>query len=80
MPMESYESFERFGEGMKKASSRAREMGVAQKDRNWTKLAFALDGIRQQGEKIFHSLPLTEQEVMKMTEIRAKDLNKDING
>ncbi len=72
MDMTPAESFERFSEGLKKASSRMRELGYAQKDRNWNKIAFQLDGIRKQGETAFRSKPLTEAEVMQMTEQRAK--------
>ncbi len=78
--MNAGESMERFSEGLKKASSRARELGAVQMDRNWNKLAFALDNIRQQGEKMFGEKPLTEQEVTAIIERREKETNKDING
>lgn len=78
--MESCESIERFREGMKKAASRARELGSAQKDRNWNKLAFQLEKILLQGMDIFGQKALSEQEIMSMTEHRISEMNKDING
>lgn len=78
--MNAAESIERFSEGMKKAASRARELGDAQRDRNWNKLAFQLEKILSQGIDIFKQKSLSEAEVMAMTEHRMKETNKDING
>lgn len=78
--MNAVESIERFSEGMKKAASRARELGAAQKDRNWNKLAFQLEKIMDQGMNIFKQKALSESEVMAMTEHRISEMNKDING
>ena len=73
MDMTPNESHERFCEGLKKASSRMREIGCAQKDRSWNQVAFQLDKIRDEGTRAFQSKPLTEAEVMKLTEQRAKE-------
>ncbi len=78
--MNAAESIERFSEGMKKAASRARELGEAQRDRNWNKLAFQLEKILAQGIDIFKQKSLSEAEVMAMTEHRISEMNKNING
>lgn len=69
--MTPQESIERYNEGLKKAASRARELGKLQKNKYWDQIANSLDGIRDQGLKLFYGRPLTEQEVQQMIDKHA---------
>lgn len=74
------ESYERFQEGMKRAVSRARELGEAQKNADWNKIAFRLECLLDNGRKLFLSKALSRQAALKMIEERSKKMEKDLNG
>lgn len=71
--MTDVEAFERFAEGLKKAASRARELGIAQKSKDWGNVATMLDGIRINGEKMYNARALSRQDVLKMLDERQKE-------
>lgn len=71
--MTDVEAFERFSEGMKRAASRARELGVSQKSNDWGNVANMLDGIRTNGEKMYRARALSRQDVLKMLDERQKE-------
>ena len=71
------ESFERFNEGLKKASSRAKELGRVQKNANWDKISEMLDGIRAKGEVFYKSKSLAEHQVQQMINARVDSKKED---
>lgn len=70
--MQTNETIERFVEGMKKASARARELGAAQQNKDWQRIAEFLDGIRAKGVTLCKSRALGRQEVLGMLDHRQK--------
>lgn len=72
--MQDNESIERFVEGLKKAASRARELGIAQKNSSWEKVAVMLDGIRTNGVKLYQSSALSRNDVLSMLDQRQKTM------
>lgn len=74
--MEKNESMERFTEGLKKAASRARELGKAQKNNSWFQVAHHLDGLRKNGETMFSSRQISRQESLAIVDqIVSKTVN-----
>ena len=78
--MEAKESFERFKEGLKKAASRARELGIAQRNNDWNTLAFRIDDLARQGEIIYFRRALSHQAALQMLSARETKTNEDLNG
>lgn len=78
--MSLMESMERFSEGIKKAASRARELGDAQKNRNWYKVAFNLEKLLENGTTMFKAKAISRQDALSMIDRRESMLNKDLNG
>lgn len=74
------ESMERFSEGLKKAASRARELGDAQKNRNWYKIAFMLEKLLHNGTEMFKGKSISRQDALAIVNLRESVMNKDING
>ena len=77
--MEAKESWERFEQGLKIAASCARQLGIAQKNRDWTKVAFAMESLVSKGQTIYSRRALSRSEVLKMTEDRAKETGDKLN-
>lgn len=72
--MSPKESVERFSEGLKKASSRARELGKSTMNPIWNNIATSLEGIRIKGEKMISSKALTTAQV----EAAVNDIEKGL--
>lgn len=72
--MQSAEIIERYVEGLKRASSRARELGIAQKATEWDKVARNLDMLLKTGVKLFNSRQLSRHDTLKMLDDRQKNL------
>lgn len=70
------EALERFSDGLKKASSRARQLGHAQKSKHWLKIASGLELIRVNGLKMANGKPLSRQEVIEKIDSRQNYLLK----
>lgn len=79
MGMEAKESWERFEQGLKSSASCARQLGVAQKNASWTKVAFALESLIVKGSTIYTRRALSRSDVLKMTEDRSKETSERIN-
>lgn len=62
--MTTTEILERYNEGLKKASARAREMFSVTENKMWLDIAVSLDGIRVNGEKMARGKALTEKQVL----------------
>jgi hypothetical protein len=71
---------ERFSEGVKKAASRARELGDAQKNRNWYKVAFMLEKLLANGTAMFNGKSISRQDALGIIGRREAAMEKDING
>lgn len=71
--MEHKESYERFYHGLRKASSRMRELAGVTKNKDWLSIAASMEDVFQQGKKFYASKPLTDGQVMGMTEERANE-------
>lgn len=78
--MEHTESFERFSEGLKKAASRARELGSAQKNRDWNKIAFNLETLIERGKTIYARRALSRDQVLAMLDSKVKKTDEKLNG
>ncbi len=76
MAMTRVESWERFEEGLKKASSRLRELDKLVKKKQWEKVAAGLDSILFSGRTLYRSAPLTQAQIDVMIEDRVKNLRK----
>lgn len=74
------ESMERFTEGMKKAASRARELGDAQKNRSWYKIAFNLEKLMEHGVAMYKAKAISRQDALAIVDRREAMMNKDLNG
>lgn len=68
--MTETETFERFSEGLKKAASRCRELGVVQKDRNWTKTAIQIEQFLAYGTQLYRASALSRREVLGLLDQR----------
>jgi hypothetical protein len=68
--MEEKETIERFVQGLQLAASRARELGVAQKNNAWVQIANSLDGIRTKGVAFHRATALTRQQTLRMIDDR----------
>jgi len=62
--MTQTETNERWSEGLKKAASRARELSVSRKNLNWSAIAASIDGIREKGERMIVTSPLSRSQVI----------------
>ena len=80
MTMQTTESFERFSEGLKKAASRARELGAAQKNRNWNKIGFMLEKLLKNGEELYRRKSISRQDALLILDKRENKMNQDLNG
>lgn len=58
------EILERYSDGLRKASSRAREMFTLTNNRMWIDIANSLEGIRKNGETMAISKALTRTQVL----------------
>ena len=67
-----YEILERFREGLGIAADRARQIAVATKDTNFTKIAFQLETMKKRGEQLYASKALSRQDVLNMLDDRTK--------
>lgn len=74
MSMEKNESIERYVEGLKKAADCCRQLGVAQKNREWTKIAFQLEGLLQKGTTIYQNKSISRQDALSMIDNRVKTM------
>lgn len=61
--MERNESIERFSEGLKKASSRARELAVSQGQPMWISVATSLEGLLDKGMKMANSFSRSKSDI-----------------
>lgn len=68
--MELNESIERYRESMKKASSRCRELGIAQKNLDWNKIAFYIDSLLTDGMTIYNSKAIGRQAALAIVDQR----------
>lgn len=64
--MTEAESFERFEEGLKKAASRARELGILFASDKWAEIAASFDLMRRNGAKFYHGAAISRQEALRM--------------
>lgn len=60
------ESFERFDENMKKAVSRANELGIASGNEDWMAVAKNLELFRTTGAKLHRAKALSRSETLRM--------------
>lgn len=58
------ESIERFEQGLRKASSRARQLSKIQGSKSWEQIAINLDQLRQKGRLMYSQKGLTRQETL----------------
>lgn len=70
--MEHKESVERFVEGLKKAISRTKELGHAQKNNDWFQVSTHLRGILHNGQELLKQKPPSRQETLQMIGQREK--------
>lgn len=75
--MELKETSERFVQGLKQAASGARELGAAQKSKNWLAIAVYLDGIREKGELVMKMKSLSRKEILDSLERYEKTIKVD---
>lgn len=64
------QSFEWFEESMKKAVSRAKEIGHLEKKNTWFQIATHLEKLRQNGGTMYRQKALTRQQVINMLDDR----------
>lgn len=64
MVMEAHESLERLTEGLNRAASCCRELGVMTTIKDWKRLSAELIKMRDNGMKFYKEAPLTESEVL----------------
>ncbi len=76
MTMERNESIERFEEGLKKASSRARELGKAQNNSNWEKIAIGLDQMRSNGMAMYHAKAISRATALALLDKKELQMGK----
>lgn len=74
--MELNESIERYKESLKKAASRCRELGEAQKNLDWNKIAFMLEGLLTKGTVIYNSKAIGRQDALAIVDQRVIQMNK----
>lgn len=72
--MEKNESFERFREGIKKSASICRQLSAAQDNRNWTKIAFSLEGLLNKGTEYYMKKQISRQEALSILEQHQKEI------
>jgi hypothetical protein len=68
------EALERFTEGLKKAASKAREIGAATGLLLWNDIARTLDELRENGTKLSQMTALSRFDVLAMLDERQKTL------
>lgn len=76
--MQPKEIRERFTEGLKQASSRARELAVSQKDRGWNNFADQIDQLLNTGIQFYSQRALSRTKVLSLLdeiENRKKAMN-----
>lgn len=78
--MERAESMERFREGLKKAADCCRQLAAAQKNRDWTKIAFNLEGVLQNGVKIYQSKSISRNDALSMIDRKVQTMKDDQIG
>lgn len=66
------ETFERFNESMKRAVSRAKELGHAQKNNSWFQVATHLEKLRQNGDHMYRHQVLTRSQTLAMLDARTE--------
>jgi hypothetical protein len=66
--MTKTESWERFEEGMKKAISRANELGKSQKNTQWHEIAIGLSAMLKSGQTMYQRRALSYVDAMAMTD------------
>lgn len=71
--MEHKESYERFYHGLRKASSRMKELSLLVKNKDWLSIARSLDELVHEGRKFYASKPMAEQKIIQMTDERAAE-------
>lgn len=71
------ESVERFDESLKRASSRAKELGRLHNDKSWNSLASAIDGLRKNGIDIYESKQMSRQDVLSFLDKHQKTMTKE---
>lgn len=72
MNMSVQETMERYFEGLKKAASRARELGRIQKNHQWSNVAAQLDILLKRGKQLYEDKPLSRQEALNIIDQRVK--------
>jgi len=78
--MEKNESIERYREGLKKAADCCRQLGAAQKNRQWNQIAFNLEGILQKGMTIYRNKSISRSDALAMIDNRVKTMKAEQNG
>lgn len=78
MTMERNESIERFEEGLKKAASRARELGKAQSNTNWEKVALGLDQMRSNGMAMYHAKAISRAAAIALLDQKEIQMGKTV--
>lgn len=61
--MERNESIERFSEGLRKASSRARELATVQGQPMWLSVATSLEGLLEKGKRMAHATSRSKSDI-----------------
>lgn len=69
MEMQENESIERIREGLKKAAACAKQLGRAQKSKDWLFLGKQLTVLLESAEQLFSSGVMSDTDAMAMTEI-----------
>ena len=62
--MTSHETMERFEHGLKKAASLCRQIAKARRSKAWLLLAAELDRMRDNGERLYNSRPLSRGDAL----------------
>jgi hypothetical protein len=78
--MERVESIERYREGLKKAADCCRQLGAAQKNRQWNQIAFNLEGILQKGTTIYRNKSISRSDALAMIDRKVEIMKADLNG
>lgn len=74
MSMQDVEIIERFVEGLKKASSRCRELGAIQKSKHWNDISANLDKLLANGLDLYKRKEISRQDALKILDERQKNL------
>lgn len=78
MAMEKNESIERYVEGLKKAADCCRHLGAAQKNREWNKIAFNLEGLLQKGAAMYRNKAISRSDALAMVENRISTMKDQV--